>query len=282
MGIAWQQSAYNQPPHLGYYLPEAATTVDVSTTEDQLFYDPEELAGEGVKHEKIADGTISWTMNSGAEIAAEQAVYSTEFNADYFTGCSVTVGSKITPMLKTNSAEQTQTAFQPTEQASAASEDNAVTLLVTLKEGYEFVPTKVSVNASRYGTNGGSVDMKWVNGDGGTTPLLSGQTPERSADESSGTSHAPYYSTLSKTITNGKATTGTFGVKLHAYGIATNKQIGFCDLKIDGTLYSLTTGIRQVVGDIHLDGNYYTLQGVKVAQPKQGIYIHNGHKIVIK
>ena len=282
MAIAWQMSSYNQPPHLGYYLPEAATTIDVSGTEDQLFYDPEELAGEGVKHEKIADGTISWTMNSGAEIAAEQAVYSTEFNADYFTGCSVTVGSKITPMLKTNSAEQTQTAFQPTEQASAASEDNAVTLLVTLKEGYEFVPTKVSVNASRYGTNGGSVDMKWVNGDGGTTPLLSGQTPERSADESSGTSHAPYYSTLSKTITNGKATTGTFGVKLHAYGIATNKQIGFCDLMIDGTLYSLTTGIRQVVGDMHVDGSYYTLQGVKVAQPKQGIYIHNGHKIVIK
>ena len=31
-----------------------------------------------------------------------------------------------------------------------------------------------------------------------------------------------------------------------------------------------------------MDGNYYTLQGVKVAQPKQGIYIHNGHKIVIK
>ena len=282
MAIAWQMSSYNQPPHLGYYLPEAATTIDVSGTEDQLFYDPEELAGEGVKHEKIADGTISWTMNSGAEIAAEQAVYITEFNADYFTGCSVTVGSKITPMLKTNSAEQTQTAFQPTEQVSAASEDNAVTLLVTLKEGYEFVPTKVSVNASRYGTNGGSVDMKWVNGDGGTTPLLSGQTPERSADESSGTSHAPYYSTLSKTITNGKATTGTFGVKLHAYGIATNKQIGFCDLMIDGTLYSLTTGIRQVVGDVHVDGNYYTLQGVKVAQPKQGIYIHNGHKIVIK
>lgn len=282
MAIAWQQSAYNQPPHLGYYLPEAATTIDVSGTEDQLFYDPEELAGEGVKHEKITDGTISWPMNSGAEIAAEQAVYSSEFNADYFTGCNVTVGSKITPMFKTNSAEQTQTAFQPTEQVSAASEDNAVTLLVTLKEGYEFIPTKVAVNASRYGTNGGYVDIKWINGDGSTIVLLGGQTPERSADESSGTSHAPYYSTLSKTITNGKATTGSFGVKLYVYGIATNKQIGFCDLMIDGTLYSLTTGIRQVVGDMHLDGNYYTLQGVKVAQLKQGVYIHNGHKIVIK
>ena len=281
LGIAWQQSAYNQPPHLGYYLPEAATTVDVSTTEDVLFYTPEDLAGEGVQHTEIAKGSINWALTSGEAVTTEAAVYSTEM-ADNFTASSVTLGSKITPMLKTNSAGQTQTAFQPTEKASAAAEDNAVNLLVTLKDGYEFVPTKVSVNASRYGTNGGYVDMKWVNGDGSTIVLLGGQTPERSADESSGTSHAPYYTTLTKTLNNAKATTGTFGVKLYAYGIDTNKQIGFCDLAIEGTLYSTTTGIREVQGSRFMVHDYYDLQGHHVAQPTKGIYIHNGRKIVIK
>ena len=283
MGIAWQMSSYNQPPHLGYYLPDASTTIDVSAASNEtLFYDPEELAGEGVQHTKIADGTIRWTMNSGQQISTESAVYSSEFNSDYFTVSDVIVGSKLTSMNKTNSANQTQTAFQPTEKASAATDDNAINLLVTLKEGYEFVPTKVSVNASRYGTNGGSVDMKWVNGDGSTSVLLSGQTPERSADESSGTSHAPYYSELTKTITNAKATTGTFGIRLHVYSLDATKQIGFCDLSIEGTLFSTSTGIRRMIGDSCVEGNYYTLQGVRVDQPTKGIYLHNGIKIVFK
>ena len=281
MGIAWQQSAYNQPPHLGYYLPEAATTIDVSSTEDVLFYDPEELKGEGVQHTEIAKGSINWALTSGEAVTTESAVYSTEM-ADYFTASSVTLGSKLTALSKTNSAEQTQTAFQPTEKVTAASEDNAVNLLVTLKDGYEFAPSKVSVNASRYGTNGGYVDMKWVNGDGSTIVLLGGQTPERSADESSGTSHAPYYTTLTKTLNNAKATTGTFGVRLYVYNLDATKQIGFCDLAIEGTLYSTTTGIRQVQSSKFKVQSYYDLQGRRVAQPTKGVYIHNGRKIVLK
>ena len=282
LAIAWQMSSYNQPPHLGYYLPEAATTIDVSAADNEtLYYDPAELDGEGVQHIEIGTGDITWTMNSGAELGSEAATFTLP---DYFTGSSVTIGSKIAAIgTKTNSAGQTQTAFQPTEQASAANNDNAINMLVTLKDDCEFQPTKVSVNASRYGTNGGTVDMLWVNGDGSTNKLLTGQTPERSADESNGTTHDPYYTALTKDITGAKATTGTFGVRLHVYGLAANKQIGFCDLLISGKLYGTTaTGIRELKGEAMIGSTYYNLQGIRVDQPSKGIYIVNGRKVVIK
>lgn len=282
LGIAWQMSSYNQPPHLGYYLPEAPTTINVSDAGNEtLFYDPAELAGEGVQHIEVGTGDITWAMNAGKEIANEKATYSLP---EYFTSSTVTIGSKLEAIgTKGNSAGQTQTQFQPTEQEKTASDDNAVNMMVTLKDGYEFQPTKVSVNASRYGTNGGTVDMLWVNGDGSTSKLLTGQTPERSADESNGTSHAPYYTALSKDITGAKATTGTFGVRLHVYGIANNKQIGLCDMLISGKIFSTSaTGIREQVSDVTLGGSYYNLQGVRIERPTKGVYIHNGRKVVVK
>ena len=282
LGIAWQMSSYNQPPHLGYYLPEAPTTINVSDAGNEtLFYDPAELAGEGVQHIEVGTGDITWSMDAGKEIANEKATYSLP---EYFTSSTVTIGSKLEAIgTKGNSAGQTQTQFQPTEQEKTASDDNAVNMMVTLKDGYEFQPTKVSVNASRYGTNGGTVDMLWVNGDGSTSKLLTGQTPERSADESNGTSHAPYYTALSKDITGAKATTGTFGVRLHVYGIASNKQIGLCDMLISGKIFSTSaTGIREQVSDVTMKGDFYNLQGMKVEVPTKGIYICNGRKVVMK
>jgi arabinogalactan endo-1,4-beta-galactosidase len=43
-------------------------------------------------------------------------------------------------------------------------------------------------------------------------------------------------------------------------------------------------GIEQITNTHHLSPNtsYYDLQGRKVAQPKQGLYIVNGKKVVVK
>ena len=43
-----------------------------------------------------------------------------------------------------------------------------------------------------------------------------------------------------------------------------------------------TTGIANVETSKDESGDYYTLQGVKVAQPQKGVYIKNGKKVVIK
>ena len=86
--------------------------------------------------------------------------------------------------------------------------------------------------------------------------------------------------------------------------INANQYLGFvsldCQMKSDATLAqnfhakdggilfsawddeSETTGISDVETAVKADNNFYTLTGVKVANPSKGIFIHNGKKVVIK
>ena len=43
-----------------------------------------------------------------------------------------------------------------------------------------------------------------------------------------------------------------------------------------------TTGIKELETDVMNDNKYYNLQGVEVAYPVKGIYIHNGKKVIVK
>ena len=43
-----------------------------------------------------------------------------------------------------------------------------------------------------------------------------------------------------------------------------------------------TTAIQSVTTATTTDDAWYTLQGVRVAQPTRGLYIHNGKKVVVK
>ena len=52
---------------------------------------------------------------------------------------------------------------------------------------------------------------------------------------------------------------------------------------IDAPLDNETTGISELKNNVsNTDAAYYTLQGVKVAKPVKGIYIHQGKKVIIK
>lgn len=52
---------------------------------------------------------------------------------------------------------------------------------------------------------------------------------------------------------------------------------------IDAPMDNETTGISELKNNVsNTDAAYYTLQGVKVAKPVKGIYIHQGKKVIIK
>ena len=51
---------------------------------------------------------------------------------------------------------------------------------------------------------------------------------------------------------------------------------------IDAPMDNETTGISELKNNSNTDAAYYTLQGVKVAKPVKGIYIHQGKKVIIK
>ncbi len=52
-------------------------------------------------------------------------------------------------------------------------------------------------------------------------------------------------------------------------------------LKIEGKDERIATGIEAWRTEF-CDGHYYNLQGVRITNPKRGVYIHNGHKVVVK
>ena len=43
-----------------------------------------------------------------------------------------------------------------------------------------------------------------------------------------------------------------------------------------------TTGIKELETEVLNDNKYYNLQGIEVAYPVKGIYIHNGKKVIVK
>lgn len=52
---------------------------------------------------------------------------------------------------------------------------------------------------------------------------------------------------------------------------------------IDAPMDNETTGISELKNHVsNTDAAYYTLQGVKVAKPVKGIYIHQGKKVIVK
>lgn len=51
---------------------------------------------------------------------------------------------------------------------------------------------------------------------------------------------------------------------------------------IDAPMDNETTGISELKNNSNTDAAYYTLQGVKVAKPVKGIYIHQGKKVIVK
>ena len=275
MAIAWQMSSYNQPPHLGYYLPTAATTIDLSNAEETLFYNPEELANEGSQRTEVGAGDIVWAFSTAN--ADEQPTCADIFNG-YITSTSIIVGKN----LAINGAEApasgtyTLTKFRPSEKQSAAEESNAVKFLVTLADGYEFAPTKVSFVTTRFGTDGGAVDATWQGGDGSTLKLVNGLNPARN-------NASPDYTIVNETVEIPRATAGTMGVVFNIYNLADNKDVGLCNISINGKLYSSDgTGINTVQSVTLGNAPYYNLQGQRIDNPTRGIYIQNGKKVIVK
>jgi len=62
------------------------------------------------------------------------------------------------------------------------------------------------------------------------------------------------------------------------FNIPTGKQA----VQFLGELEDEVDGIAKLVVPATENGEYYTLQGVKVTNPTKGVYIHNGQKVIIK
>ena len=272
MGVAWQNVAYNQPPHLGYYLPDYATSFNANSSIVAV-------------DNTTMTGYVQWTYDGGT--LSQSATYSGL--SGYVTG-SVSAGSGLTAGGTKTVGGLTETLLGVTSKTSSASSSNALTFKVTPASGYTFQATKVEVTATRFGTDGGKLDIKF-----GSTTLASGVTPCRN-------NTSPYYTTYTYNL-SGSASSSAQSLLLYLYNLATNKQYGICNIKVYGTVKSASSASAKSAGILineedevvtaiqevqqttprQTDNAYYDLSGKRInaAALRPGtLYLHNGKKYI--
>ena len=177
--------------------------------------------------------TIKWAMTSGT--ITEVASYAYATTSQFIEKAEITKGSGLKdPIVQTSEmGSVTQTMFPVTSKTSSASDANAASFLVTLKDGIAFTPTKVSFKAYRWKTDKGNFDATWVC-DNTTKSLGTGIHPNRGAGSGAGE-----VSEYSYDISGTSASESTFGLKFNIYNfdVAADKGMSFGDIVIEGTLY---------------------------------------------
>ena len=186
-------------------------------------------------------------------------------DADYFLSSKVTHGSGLTITGKGTPKDLTtpvETLFQPTEKVNSATDDNAIQFIIVPKPGFTFTPTSVSITATRFGTNDGLLDFSWLNPDNTTVTLATGQRPNRNdGSKKHDTDTDAKFTTFTYEITGATPAEGQCGLKVNLYGLANNKQIGFSDIIINGTL-SGTEKEMPILASFKLNGTEYAADEV--------------------
>lgn len=164
------------------------------------------------------------------------------------------------------------TKFQPSASTSSPGETAKITFTVSPKPGESFKPGTLSFDAVRCGTDGGSVDVYWINDEGKKTEITTALKPDRNNN----------YSACSYDFSedNFPATVGDGKLVFYIYNLGNTKQIGLANVKLSGQIDQVKADALQQV-QIENDANYYDLMGRKVLRPERGLYIHKGKKIFI-
>jgi lysophospholipase L1-like esterase len=110
-------------------------------------------------------GSISYKLDKGGLNQGDDVVFAPETLSAGFMGKTWSAGSQLTVSGTTvyqgaNGAKTTQTTVannSGSQTAASESVDNTLTLTLTPEDGFTFIPTKVSFEAARYGTDGGNI-----------------------------------------------------------------------------------------------------------------------------
>lgn len=247
MGVAWQNSSYNQPPHLGYYLPDALG-VDGATYKTQTKNSAPALESSG------ESGEYTEALSMPAE------------DKGIVTGTCYTAGKN-----------QEITNSERGGFIKVRTGNNGSTITFYVNEGY--VITGMTI--SGYSNNSSdmadrSIYMTGVYVDNSESSLIS--TPFTFPGGTAGTD--PVTTSLGgfEAVNNIKLTfDNTNIVSSDVDSAGKNKQL-YASVKFT---YKLSTGIEKTETVIIADGKMYNLQGQQISSPEAGqIYIQNGKKII--
>ena len=251
MGVVWQNSSYNQPPHLGYYLPDYLG-VDGSTYVTQtVSHAPEKVAvekptagAEEVKTPSVDKGIIKgicYTAGENGEITASSS-------NGYIK-------------MRTN--------------------NNGETITFSVNQGYRITGINVEGYSNNTSTTADrSIYLTGVYVDGSESSVLANQVtlPGGTAGQSPVTvdlKDLAATKSIKLTFDNSNITSGDVDAK------GKNKQIF---ARVTFTYEQITNGIKVVqTAVVKDDGKIYNMLGQQVERMKSGqIYICNGKKFIAR
>ncbi len=121
--------------------------------------------------------------------------------------------------------------FDPIESISSGtiSDDNKVVFSFTPQPGVTFTPTNIALEALRYGTGGGYLDMYFIT-ESGTTTLATSVNPNRN-----GTANSSSTSYLSYDIEGASGTSEAVQFVIYIHNLNNGKQVGLANIVISGT-----------------------------------------------
>ena len=217
-------------------------------------------------------GNLVWEFDNGAE--GQKASYDT----NYFSSDEVIVGSH----LKYNGSKSSDikmTLFTITDEAQdvEANDGNAVKFSFTVKDGYQFVPTNVSFNVTRFGTNNGSFSsyLLYANNEKvivcGPTEAYrdNGKAPD-------GTTDTDRHYALDQDIDDADAMTGTNALVINLFNIpynANTKNMGLANVVINGYIITPTGVNIPVSFSPVMNTEYFNIAGQRVSSNTKGLII---------
>lgn len=217
----------------GYDLAEFYTNVEVYinslvetiTTNQLQLGDANYVDGDEENNDVIA-AKITWPFNLGT--AGQVATYSGGL-ADHFKPDHVSLGSNLTFLDTRTTYNVTYSRIQPVLQ-TASDATNLVAFNIWPQTGLSFVPTQITLDAIRYGTDSGFIDIIWRSSDGTATVLATGLKPNR--DNSGSNSHLVYDLSAVSILGSDEECT----LEVYIYDLGNTKQIGLANIEIEGNL----------------------------------------------
>ncbi len=224
--------------------------------------------GVGLENEPV---TITYKFDEGTE--GQTATYGPISQADsWFKSNYVEVGNNLEILDKYAYVTGSyQTRFDPkTKTNSHDDANNNIDFVFIPKNGLVFTPTRVSFKATRWGTGGGNVLVSWVDGDGVVTQIDELTAIKRNNE-------TPTYTEFSKEVTGVNATSGENRLRLNLWNLNDGKQVGFCDVVIEGTF----TGTPQNVVQHRLTTSVNIDEAGSVTVTPAGIMFDEGDVVTV-
>ncbi|UKM66487.1 pectinesterase family protein [Flavobacteriaceae bacterium GSB9] len=178
--------------------------------------------------------SITWVLDEGSAAQSADYLAGTE---SYFepTGASVTDGANLIfytggdPAGTRTANGGLFTCWETNGKIDTAGPESAVDFVFEPVSGLTFTPTLITLDAQRFGTGNGKLDIEWVN-ENGTTSVVTAQATARDSDGN--------YSSLSYDLSGLGITAGAGAstLKVYLYSLQEAKQFGLANVHVEGVL----------------------------------------------